>query len=596
MKKKINLNRGLAIEIGIIFLLWMVSVVLSKPIFDRPLYAHHEWLTAHTLVSMRAFEEWGFWKLLGASVLIPKSYEWPGVDITTLGKIQGIYLSYPSLWLIVPYAILKLLNSITSYVYLSVQFIQIYNLVLNRLICGIVIYYLYLEIIETIAVGGLKPFRKKIIAFLGLVGWMFTPPVMYWTQNVYFCDQAVLLPAYTLFIVCLKCKFKFEELSNWGKAVLFTSAFLACGFDWYGWVSVTVIMFIAFIEKWRSRDGSLFSIKLFLAGYLNSVFFLFAGLLIAGITFFAQIFYYKDGVSQVITTFFQRSGGWVDAQNKPLALDSMLRGIARHWIPYFPRRMWPLLDDWADTSKTINSTDLFVIVLAVIVFLASLYLLYRRSEQKRLTAYIYVLIFWVPLIQLYILKNHSYIHNFSALKMGLSIAFSLIVLPAVTLSHILTDYAATTKFRTRQANISILVFTMALALAIIGSSGIAVIAFADIGSNQSKELGTLVKDIPRDDLIITSDAELFVAPFPPQPMWYANRHIYKYSPILFTSLFYLKSQNITKMKPVFLAFKDTASKSIGNSACQGQWSDLAKKVNGREVVICKTSELRRLFD
>ena len=57
---------------------------LSSSVFNRPLDidAHHEYLTAHSLVSLRALDQWGIGNLLGASVLVPKSMEYLQADIT----------------------------------------------------------------------------------------------------------------------------------------------------------------------------------------------------------------------------------------------------------------------------------------------------------------------------------------------------------------------------------------------------------------------------------------------------------------------------------------------------------------------------------
>ena len=589
MKFKNKFNRDVASVIALIFLLWLVSVLVSKPIFSRPLDAHHEWLTAHTLVSMRAFEEWGFWKLLGASIIVPKSYEFISVDLTYFTKQEGIYLSYPSLWLVLPYVAFKFVNLFPLDIDLSPQYLQAYNLVVNRLICGVVIYYLYLEIIKILTGDTLTDYQKKLIAFLGLTGWMFTPPVLYWTQNVYFSDQAVLLPIYIIFLISLRCKFKFEQLSTPGKSLLFIASLVACGIDWYGWVSVSIILLIVLVDLWLSRNKDSFSLIAFLKQYLNSIKWLFSGMLVSGVVFLAQLLYYRDGLNQILTTFLSRSGK-VHKDNT-LTLISLFRKIAGHWIAYYPPRLQQLTKP--------DNYHLIAVLVAALLILGIIYSFYRKSEDKLLSAYVYVLVFLVPLLQLYLLKQHSYLHDFSAFKMGLSISFSLLILPAVLLILILKKILGNTNFQFLYRNVCVSIFIVSLGLMMIFSSSDRVIKFAGVDGKINQDKGYLVaRNITFDDLPITNDKSLVVGMlFPPQPVWYTNRYIYSPSQLKnLLSQGKLNVENLKKMKPVFLAFRDEPINTNVSSLCEGKWIDLLEKVGDREVIACRASELHRLFD
>jgi len=615
MNVKTNFNKIVSGELGLIFLLWLISVVVSNPIFYQPLGSHRGWLTAHTLVSMRAFEEWGFWKLLGASVLIPKSYEFLGVDLTTFTKAEGIYLSYPSLWLVLPYITFKFLNLLQLNVSLSIEYIQTYNLVLNRLICGGVVYYLCLEIVKIISGNSLTDYKKRLIAFLGLVGWMFTPPVMYWTQNVYFTDQAVLLPIYIIFLNSLKCKLKFKELSGFAKALLFIASFSACGIDWYGWVSVAVILFLVFIDALLSRDTR-FKFKDFLKQYLNSIKFIFLGMVTSGLTFFAQLLYYKDGIKQILETFFYRSGVMVlvDYNNLPLKSIFLFRHIVSHWIPYFPQILQqPLRQVVERPLKNIDSQlliSLIVFVLLSLIFLSLLYFFYKKVEDKKLAVYAFVLVFLVPLIQIYLLKQHSFVHIFSAFKMGFPITLSLLLLPAtISISFFANKFRQS--FTKPSFDGLLTLFALALGLIIIISSKSGIINFASVPNNLNQELGSIVsRNFASDDLLIADPKQsslvqelpesLVVGPIPPLPpfpptqLWYTKRFIY-YSNQLKDLHLRVNAQNLKSMKPVFLAYKDLSSKASVSSICQGQWLDLAGKIEGREVVACRSPKLRHLL-
>jgi hypothetical protein len=445
-------KKTVLVEIVIIFLLWLASVVISRPIFNRPLEAHHEWLTAHTLVSMRSFDQWGFWKLLGASVLTPKSYEYLNSDITAFTKYPSIYLSYPSLWLVLPYLVIKLLESLHLGMDISISSLQTYHLVVNRLICGGVIYYLYLEIINILAKPTLTPYIKRLIALIGLVGWMFTPPVLYWTQNVYLTDQAVLLPIYALFLVALKCKFDFNSLSRLGKFSLFGLSLYATGCDWYGWICITILGTICLTKKLLSliqQPISKSSFRWFLVDYVNSMKYLLFGTAITAFIFLVQLFYYKDGFTQIVRISFQRLGVADDAGNR-LSADEMARGVFAHLTGYLPQRIEPIFNDIIDKSKKINEMDALLVASASILLLAALFYLYKRNQDKQIVIYTYSLVFLAPILQIYVLRQHSYVHNFSFFKTGLPITFILIILPIIILSYILSTPINTLRVSARK--------------------------------------------------------------------------------------------------------------------------------------------------
>ncbi|MFB2977485.1 hypothetical protein [Microseira sp. BLCC-F43] len=601
MKIKIHPPEKLIVcEMALISLLWFISLIVTTPLFifsDRPMSGRFEGIAAHTLVSLKAFEEWGFWKVLGASLLFPKTYEFSDIDITSLTKPE-VYLSYPSLWLYLPYIILKLLNALDLNVIVSPQYLQFYSLVINRLICGIVVYYLLSEITKIYAEKSLTDTQKRSVAFLGLVGWMFTPPVLYWTQNVYFTDQAVLLPIYITSWISLKCIFKFETLSRRLKFLLFVASLGACGFDWYGWVAVAVIISLSLVEKLREKGNkSLFSIT-FLKQYLKSVKFIIWGTLIAAFTFIGQLLYYKNGIIQLVATYNLRLSSGDDTGNEITLKDFAVR-IFQHWIPYFPKAFQKFLCDYTLSFKDIAKSNLsmqFVTGAFISLLLISLYLLYKLSENRRIALYAYILVLGVPLLQIFILKQHSYMHDFSSFKMGLPIVFSLLLVPVLLLSKLLKINDFNWKLRVVNTLIPLAVGSLCIAIIISSRSG--AIDYASIGGHKAhgQDVAFLVsKNFAADDLLIADSPELIVGAYPPDRLWYTKRFIY--APEQVKNLQRrVTLEKLKSMKPIFLTFKDTASKSIVNSICQNQWIDLQQNVGGRIVVACSEAKISRLLE
>jgi hypothetical protein len=139
---------------------------------------------------------------------------------------------------------------------------------------------------------------------------------------------------------------------------------------------------------------------------------------------------------------------------------------------------------------------------------------------------------------------------------------------------------------------------LSFGLAIILSSRDRLIEFAWQGSNYYQELGAIVRENVADKDLPISE-ELGVGSFPPQPLWYTNRFIYRLDQL--PGLKKNVSPEILKnMTPVFLAYADSLTGSPTNSKVnalsQRQCKVLEQKLSDREVVMCRSEDLRRLFD
>jgi len=601
MKVKLESKQFFIFEILIIVFIWSISFFVSKGSFGRPLDTHHEWLSAQVLVSLRAFEERGFWELLGASILVPNTPEFMNIDISSLTKSEGIYLSYPSFYLVLPYLMFKISNLFSSNISFSVEYLQLYNLVVNRFLGGVFVYHILLETIFIISKSSWPRYLHKLLAFSGLIGWLFAPPVLYWTQNSYFSDQAVLLPIYIIFLISIKCKFKFYSLSIPLKVILFLSTLIACGTDWYGWVAVAAIMFITLIDvcidqSWQMHRAFKVYIK-------NTCLFVL-GILSASAFFIGQLFYYRDGFKQIYEIFLKRTGSTMldDRGNEISSQISFIKGIVSHWSFYYPKT----LQDWVYKPSFVNHA--IVLFLAILFISLSLYFFYRRNHIKRLVLYIYALVYLVPLLQLYILKQHSLIHDFSAFKMALPIAFSIFVLPPLLLGEI-TDSLLKNLSGSKTSNWR--TFFLCSLITVLGStfiinSNYQFKAFADAGSSYYLDLGNIVnKEISTDKITIANHDLLAVDlkednlgsfPAPPQIYWYANRYIYK--PEQLKRLINQSKVNIevvTNMEPVFLAYEDQEISLEINEICSDKWIHLPGRIEGKKLIICEESELKSLY-
>lgn len=564
-------NPWLAEVIAIMFL-WCISCHVSSPTFDRPLdlNSHHEWLMVHSLVNLRSFEQWGFGNLLGASVLIPKSIEYMQADITNLNKADGIYLSYPTLWLAIPYLIFKIL-----WIPISNFNLQVYHLVFNRLIISIVIYYLFLEIIQLFSkTNFFQGLSSRILALIATAGWMFNPPVLYWMQNVYFCDQAVLLPIYALLLFALKQNFRFEHLSLNKRILLFLLSLLAAGFDWYGWVILLLITLIIALPLVRKN------IKL----AIYTIQPIIAAISLISIWFVVQLFYYKDGWNQIRTTFFDRI-----SKDIPLDLAAELKTIISYWANYFPNPIRLVM-----LEEKISLEMILVTLFAISIALLFLLWISHKYDRGKLLL-VYGLLVFAPLLQLMLLRGHSTAHDFSVLKLALPTSFLIwIVIPFIAL-NILNSLSNI--IRAKKVFSPWIMISGLIILGILVSNDIQpqFLQFAWQGDPSPRELGEITKKyIAVNDLPISDSDGIHIKAFPPQPIWHTNRFIYTTAEVSQLSQ-KLNIPTLKHLNPVYISYEDETNNQAISSICSRVWQPINETILNRKIRLCRHSKLRELL-
>jgi hypothetical protein len=558
-------------EVLIVIIIWLISLFLSSSVFNRPLDidAHHEYLTAHSLVSLRALDQWGIGNLLGASVLVPKSMEYLQADITIFDKGDGVYLSYPSLWLVVPYIVFKIFAISTT-----VANLQIYHLICDRLFSGLAIYFLFLEIILLFKkIDFLQGWGGKILALIGTSAWMLTPAVLYWSQNVYFCDQAVLLPIYVLILFAIKQRFQFENLSRPKQVILFISSLCAAGFDWYGWVFLLLLMLTIFVPLVRKSIWSAF----------RAVMPIVIAIAVISIWFTAQLIYYKDGFHQITNIALERVGANLEFN---LSQDIFVMSLYWHYyLPHYLKELW-------DAGK-------FSLPIFSIGSLTLLIWLCWHSQAKLCFMSTCLLILGAPLLQIAILKQHSTIHDFSAFKLGLPTVFIIWIVIPISV-FILLQYLISYLSNSLSISFSTLPW---LALIIIGTLGAFTnkdvssefVKFAGSGGAFPREVGAIVqKYIAPDDLPISDSPMIFIGSVPPQPTWYANRFVYTTQ-----GLTYLRDRlhlsNLKYLNPVFLSYEDEAASSQIEEFCHDSWQAIPERIMNKKVHLCRNQQLKILL-
>ncbi|MFN3927447.1 MAG: hypothetical protein ACK4QL_09010 [Pseudanabaenaceae cyanobacterium] len=484
----------------VIPLAWLASIYASSPIFGQLRSdTLHEWLSYHTLISMRAFEQWGFWKLMGVSILNSKTYEWQDFDITNLTRDDGLYTAYPSLGLDIPYAVFKLFN-----LDVSIANLQIYSLIFNRLLLSLILFLIYKELTQFIlshiklysSDGQKQSFQiSEAASLIGIVVWLLTPAVLYFTQNIYFVDQAVLLPVYSIFLIALKLRYKLHEANTRQRLLLFLLAFISTGYDWYSWTFLLFLLLIYFYEN------SSLNFKQRLSASSP----ILRGWALAILIYCSQLVYFKNGVFQLL----QRALHRLFTNNMSDHTFSQINGF------------WEVLASYLNEYVPTSGWVLFV-VLILVVYISVLRLAKSSGnfdiESKAVLRISFDLGFLVPLLHNLLLGHHTYTHNFSFLKLSPFFVFVFTIIPTMAL---LIDLRQKYKYYFLYALIVSLLFFG------IFTAPKKIIDYTQyyISTTFAESLGKIVKEEVGYKQVPFS-LTLPINYFPPHPLWYSGRRVY----------------------------------------------------------------------
>lgn len=226
----------------ILLTLFLLSVVIRIPTLNRPLSDHHEWLTAHLLLTMRIWREKGINTYYFSPVYTFTNVADKYINSEALGGIRDnignyYYVSYPPFSFIFPFFLFKVFN-ITP----DILPLQIINLIIHFINA----YFIY-KIIALLGnyknnAGIHKP------ALIGYVIYLFSPNTAWFHSNIYseeiLAQLFWILLIYLVLALCLQHK----EHSLVYKIVYFLLVFLLIYTDW---TSIVLLIPISLLFLYR---------------------------------------------------------------------------------------------------------------------------------------------------------------------------------------------------------------------------------------------------------------------------------------------------------------------------------------------------------
>ena len=348
----------------------------------------HQWLTAFTVKVVRNWLNEGAWSDAFLMLENPASIEFPNL----VSRVP--YISYPPGAVIPVWLLARILSlSTANELALLIHYLNLFS----QLFIAIALGFSSFLLLEQTGI-------KRLFAFLSgalvAAGWLLLPGQMWWGQQVYFADQAVILPVALLILLeVLRTRpgCRRPTLLAW---LMTLTAFTACFTDWYGLLAVVTLFFKQLLQgeytgmTWRRRLG-------YWARF-------FSGPILALGIWLAQI---------VISEYWVTLWGKFRSRTYGMQ-DEWCQNFVTQWLPKYYSR----------------SGLLILLACAVLIVLLLAYLIITRLQKRQMDRYLQdmtLFMAWVLgacALQTAILWNHSCQHPFSTFKYGIPltlIGFSL---------------------------------------------------------------------------------------------------------------------------------------------------------------------------
>jgi hypothetical protein len=286
------------------------------------------------------------------------------IDSATF-ETRNLYISYPPGCVLPIFLISKLLN-----IEPNAHILMSYNL-FNQLACSLIL-----------TLMSFKLTRITWLAILTGSAYLLWPSTLYWQQNVFFSDQAIILP----FLIVWYCEF---SENKWAKKLQLFFIFYGALTDWFfvSVVSIIVIFrFFNFKYDFKKTFKSILPILIIVA--------------IAALLFLAQI-YSLNGFSKIYQKFLDRTAISTEGSEKA--------GVfwKQFWLGYLSKQFG------------------YIALLFFVGGFITVFTFFKKNQIFQVIGFIACSI----LLHSFLLRNHTAVHDFSALKFASFISLIPILYP-----------------------------------------------------------------------------------------------------------------------------------------------------------------------
>lgn len=370
-------------------ILFLINIFLIQPV---ELDNWDVWCSGSTIKFVNNWLQEGALRLKFLMVENPASIEF--VDLAA----RVPYVSYPSLSCIVPYVIAKLCG-MSQIDMVFIREIAIGMFGLDTILVSLISFVICKHCINV---------KNDALLICGAIGmgfwWSMLPASQYYMKNFLFADEVVLFWLYIMVLFELYREINPEiHILKRKKYFFYMARFiiilLGMWTDYYFWIFMFVACVLRFILNAGEKTIKKNILEL-LKSYVIPVIFSVS-------MFAAQVFSVPGGWDSLVYKFVSRTSSVYEGH-------SMYRYI------------------YNQIKNTLGMGGIAVVVSFVLVTIYILYWFFRafKRGQKRNGD---TFLFWAvgllmlpPVLQIFILKNHSGIHGFSMVKLGIPCVFGIL--------------------------------------------------------------------------------------------------------------------------------------------------------------------------
>ena len=532
MKKEIMKNIIIFILLLIITLgVFQYTIAIRKPWFNTISEGRHQWLSGATLKYSRMWWQDG---ILNSKFLLlsnPKSVEFPNLS----SRIPE--LSYPVGSIIPIYLISKIIRQEPS-----LTMIMGYNL-LNHFLITFILSLTIFIFLKKLDINYIYSFTLSIIPILTE---LFLPGPLYWHQNVFFADQAVILPfVLIIFFELLTDDIKNKKLSKLINILSSVTFFYGMITDWlFIFIALTIYIKRIILEKNKKNYSKLIrqSIIFWLPISIGLILHFIQILRFSSIDFIVNKLNYYSIIGFNSKIFEFSVTFWLG-----------------YMSTYFGR---------AGSIMLMGSIFLFILILIQAIILK------KQGKNidikiKKIIVFISIAIF-PCLLQIYTFPHHSYVHDFSTLKFSIPLAFLPFILIPLAVSFLFKLKIELNKINIKATLIIVIILISAGVYVFIEHRRFS--AIFPIPNRTYQSIGIFISQNSKyEDVIFSPDTQILDNP--PQLLSLAMKRIYKINSL---DEIMEKTENI---KQIFKINIFLTSKNINNN------------ISGLEELISNADEL-----
>jgi hypothetical protein len=372
--------------------LFIYTVHIRKPWFgelsnDK---GGHQWLTASTLKFSQYWYNEGPLNLRFGLIENPPSKEFP----TLLSRMP--YASYPPGTIVPVYLLSKIIGHEPA-----PSIVMGLNLAQHYIITILLSFFVFFILIR----WGSPVLPAVCFSFIPALIYQLLPGVLYWHQNVFWADQAIILP-FVLLIILEFLRDHKPQKRGVIQTIQSTIIFFGILTDWF----CLFIVFVIFLKRIITESGHGRS--------------LITNILVLGLPVIAAFGLFSLQIKELqlwdglVKKFWERTG---------------IEGVGKGEKQDFFRIFWLTHIPFAYGKAAVYLIFISIVSWSMLLAKLTYENIKRINPARELSDIVHLMtIALIPcLLQVNILNNHSSVHNFSAFKFAVPLALiPLVILPA----------------------------------------------------------------------------------------------------------------------------------------------------------------------